>query len=294
LADAPAFKLEPDKLAIPTSAAPGGDNCEMKRLRAVRTRCNKTLLVIFIFLTSCDQDDRTITVTCDTPPGTPIAVVTEWSDKGIRKSATGYLNNWGFSIGTIVRVSPGSTPLETIIERQASVLPLLTPTSSPTTLTSATVGDGFQVHLEDDVRAIGRQAGIDLESGIPAHTMLSIDAPEVHSLTNLANSINAYPGIVKGIRTDRDAHFAIVSGTIDGDYPFLFSTYGSAAVNTLWIETSYVHISYSCRAIEELRHRSWAADNFIPLIIYLTPIRYDETTSQISIDPDSLDRFTHN
>src|SRR5262249_27533130 len=160
-----------------------------------------------------------------------------------------------------------------IIDRLSPVLPIPNSTTSPTILRSAAVGDGLQVTLDDDVRRLGRHAGIDFESGIPTHTGLAFFTSEARYLTSLASSIIAYPGSIEAIRANKDAHLAIVSGTLDGDFPSLFTTYDGVAANTLSIGTAYIHISYSCWAVDELRHRWWAAGHLIPLIIYLTPIR---------------------
>jgi hypothetical protein len=167
---------------------------------------------------------------------------------------------------------------------------LLTPSTddlSPSTaiLISTTVSDGLQVHLEKDIRTVARRAGVDLESTILKHTVLYVEDPVFRSFRNLADSVNRDSGIVQSIRTATDARFVIVSETIDGDGLDLFNTYGSTAVNTFEIGGSYVHVSYSCPTVEGLEHRSARADGVIPIVIYMTPVRYDAPTAKITLDP---------
>jgi hypothetical protein len=118
---------------------------------------------------------------------------------------------------------------------------------------------------------------------------LQIPEAEIRVLTNLPNSMNASPSIVEGVRTQTDARFAVVSGVVDGDYLLLLATYDADAINTVSVGTSTVHISYSCQVVEEVLHEVWATGSLIPIVIYLTPIRYDPKTSRVVVDLDSAD-----
>jgi hypothetical protein len=270
---------------------------EMKEGCATVSLSNKILLGIALPLASCSQDDRVATVTCEGIPGNLVTVSTELSRNGKQESSTGYLNQLGLPLGTIVRTRAHSTsPMAFIDGRTAiSSAPDLSP--SPAVVRSITIGDGFQVHLEDDVVALGRRAGVDLNSEILKHAVLYVGNGVVRSLPNLANSINGHAGMVEAIRkASPDEKFAVVSGTIAGDYIGLFSTFSTfrgITSDSLAIGTSYIHVSYSCLAVEELERRSWESDSLIPLVIYLTPIRYDETTSRIIPDSSSMESSQH-
>ena len=240
---------------------------------------------------SCTQDDRVATVTCDGVSEGAIPVSIEVSSNGKRASSIGYLNTWGLTLGTIVRTAPGSTPSGSIVEehRLARSTDDLSPSAA--VLSSTIVSDGLQVHLEQDIRTVARRAGVNLDSTILKHTVLYIGDPVVRSFRNLADSVNRDSGIVQSIRSASDTRFVIVSGTIDGDGLRLFNTYGSTAVNTFEIGGSYVHVSYSCPPVEGLGRRSASADGDIPIVIYMTPVRYDAPTSQVTLDPRATDFF---
>ena len=235
------------------------------------------------------QDDTVATVTCDGGSGDVIPVSMEVSSNGKRASSIGYLNTWGLTLGNIVRTASGSTPSGTVVEEHS--LPSSTDdlSSSAAALSSTTISDGLQVHLEKDIRTVARRAGVDLDSAILKHTVLYIEDPVVRSFRNLVASVNMDSGVVQSIRAATDDRFFIVSGTIDGDGLGLFNTYGSIASNTFEIGRSYVHVSYSCQPVEGLKHRLAKADDVIPIVIYMTPVRYDAPTSQVVLDPHATD-----
>lgn len=255
---------------------------------------SKLILGLGLFLVSCSQDDRIATVTCTADPEGPVAVTTELLSNGRRTLITGYLNSWGFSLGSIVRISPGSTRSEPIVEWQT--LPLLASDllTSSTVLQSVTIGDGFEVHLDDDLRTIGRGMGVDLNDTLLRHTMLYVNDPMVRLLPDSADPLNRYPGIVERIRSAPGTRLAIVSGIVGGDWISAFNTYQSVAANTFELGRSYVHVSYTCRLIKKLQHRADTTMGVVPLIIYMTPIKYDDSTARVVLDSHPVDTLDHN
>lgn len=253
------------------------------------------LLGLFMLLVSCSQDDRIATVTCDGATGSPIPVPTDLSSNGQRASSIGYLNSWELSLGSIVRIAPGSTQSGAITEWRTLAPSKHNPPLSSTALRYSTIGigAGFQVHLDEDIRAVGRRAGLDLDTEILQHTIFYLYDPTIRSLPDIENSVNEDPSIVDGIRMAAGAYFAVVSRTIDGSNLGLFNTYEEIPVNTLEIGNSYVHVSYSCRTVERLGRQARRAEGVLPLIIYLTPIRYDELTSRVMPGPREMDVFQH-
>jgi len=213
-------------------------------------------------------------------------VATELVSNGRRASISGYLNSWGLPLGSIVRINPGSTRSEAIVEWQRLPLSASDLLISSTALQSITISDGFEVHLDDDLRTIGRGMGIDLDSTIVKHSVLYVDGSVTRGLPDVAAPLNRYPDIVARIRSAPAIRLAIVSGTVDGSDLNIFDTYPSAAANTVELGNSYVHVSYACRVIANLGHQARRAIDGVPLVIYLTPIKYDNSTARVA--PDSL------
>lgn len=246
-----------------------------------------------LLLASCSQDDRVAIVTCSAGGIGAIPVATELWNREQRTLATGYLNTWGLNLGSIVRVTGGSPWPRAIVEWRA-----VTPSKPNASLTavalrSAAVGDGFQVLLDDDFRANALGSGLNLDSAILERTMLYIFNARVWSLPDVVAALNETPDIAAGIRAATSDRFAIVSEAVNGD-DLSLSSKSVAAVNTLDLGGAYVHVRYSCRAVERLKDQVLRTGGLVPLIIYLTPIIYDETTSRIAPDVRSMDLSRHN
>jgi hypothetical protein len=252
-------------------------------------RKTRLVLGLSLLLSSCSQDDRDATVTCNESDRLLTPVATELSTNRKESSLTGYLNSLGLSLGSIVQLTAGSNGTGTIVKWRALTLSGNDIAAASAALRSATVGEGLQVRLEDDIRIVGRRAGLDLDGDILKHTTLYIDNPIVHYLTDVAKSINRSPSIVEAIRRSKTSDLAIVSATVDGSDLRLFSTYGSTPVNTLEIGSYYVHVGYSCPSIERIGRLARRSDRAISLIIYLTRVKYDELTLQVTVDPRRLD-----
>ena len=247
------------------------------------------LVGLGFLLVSCSQDDRISTVTCDGDPEGPIAVTTELLIHGKRTPITGYLNSWGFPLGSIVRINSGSARSAAIVEWQR--LPLSAPDllASPRALQSITLRDGFEVHLDEGLKTMSQRMGIDLGGMILKHTLLYVDDPEVRLLPDVAGLLNRSPGTVERIRNAPDTPLAIVSGTIDSHGLGIFDAYQTVGVNTFELGRSYVHVSYTCHLINRLGHRAHGAPGAVPVIIYLTPIRYDDSTARVAFHPVPMD-----
>lgn len=224
-----------------------------------------------------------ITVTCDGDFRSAVPVATEIFINGQHAEITGYLNRSGLSLGSIVQLTPGS-----ILEKRVSSTPEIAFSSLSGDFLSATLGQVFQVHVEDDIRAMGHRAGLDFDSDVPKHTMLYIGNPRVLSVDHVVELLNRSRDLVEYLRTAATTHFAVVSGLVAGDDIGLFSTYESVAQSIIEIGSSYIHVSYSCSPIDELGHRANMAADLVPLIIYLTPIRYDGATGRIAFDGPTL------
>jgi len=139
--------------------------------------------------------------------------------------------------------------------------------------------------MDESVKTIGHRAGLDLGTGIIEHTVFHIGETMARYSPNVADLLNRYPDIVAGIHENAGAQFAVVSGTIEGSDWAMFTTYPVVGTNTLEIGSSYVHVSYACQTFESLRHRAFMADSAVPLIVYLTPIKYDASTARLVANP---------
>ena len=62
----------------------------------------------------------------------------------------------------------------------------------------------------------------------------------------------------------------------------------SVSLNTFEIGDWYVHVSYSCPAFESLARRA-RAQAATPLVIYLSPLKYDKASSKVALDPRPLE-----
>lgn len=244
-----------------------------------------TLLVLLglgFSLVSCSRADRIATVTCDGDPEGPIAVTTELLIHGRRTSMTGYLNSWGFSLGSIVRINSGSTRSGAAVEWERLPLSAADLLVSSKALQSVTPQGGFEVHLDQSLNTMSQRMGIDLGTMILKHTLLYVDDPKVRLLPDVAGLVNRSPKTVERIHNTPDTLLAIVSGTIDSSGLGVFDAYQTVAVNTFELGTSYVHVSYTCHLIKRLGHRAHGEPGGVPVIIYLTPVRYDDSAAQIA------------
>ena len=252
---------------------------------------NMVLLGLWFLLVSCSQNDRISTVTCDGDPEGPIAVTTELLFHGKRTSITGYLNSWDLSPGSIVRINSGAARSEAIVEWQR--LPLTKPDLllSRKALRSVTLQGGFGVHLDEGLRTMSQRTGIDLSGVILQHTLLYVEDPEVRWLPDIAGLLSRFPATVERIRNSPDISLAIVSGSIDSNGLGIFDAYQTVGINTFELGNSYVHVSYTCHLIKQIAHRANGAPSPVPVIIYLTPIRYDGAIEQVAFQPTPLDLF---
>ena len=238
---------------------------------------------------SCSQDDRLVTITCDNLAESPIPVETAYSINKQHTSLTGYLNSQGLSLGSIVQIAPSTA--------HAGVLTLKGPQlSSPIDdalvsypiLLALNVGNGFQAHMDDDIRMASHNAHHDLDSEIVKHTMLYVENPTVRYLAKIGPLLDRHPDIANSIRTATQ-QTAIVSEVIEGDRLVLFSDVEGIAINTGEIANSYVHVTYSCQTVRDLDHEAHRVDRATPLIIYLTPLTYDAKTSSITVGKPGSD-----
>lgn len=257
--------------------------------RAYFSRGRAVLLGLGFLLVSCSQGDRISTVTCDGDPEGPIAVTTELLIHGKRTSITGYLNSWGLSLGSIVRINYESARSAVIVEWQRLPLSATDLLVSPRAFQSITLREGFEVHLDEGLRTMSERMGIDLGGMILKHTLLYVDDPEVRLLPNVAGILNRSPGTVERIRNASDTPLAIVSGTIDSNGLGIFDAYQTVGVNTFELGRSYVHVSYTCHLIKRLQHRAHGEPGAVPVIIYLTPIRYDDSAARVAFHPVPID-----
>ena len=245
-----------------------------------------TLLLGLTLLASCSQDDRTSTITCDRDPEGPISVTTELNINGRRASVTGYLNSWGLSLGSIVRINARSTQFDAAVELQRLQTSKNDLFISPTALQSVALLRGFEAHLDEDLKTMSQKMGIDLDEIILKNTILVFDGSNVQLLPDVAGLLNRDPEVVERIRYNRDTPLAIVSGTIYSNNGLnIFNTYHNIGANTFELGRSYVHVSYSCQLLKKIRHVAYKSARGEPVIIYLTPIRYDGSTARVTIDP---------
>lgn len=265
----------------------------MERILVLTSR-NAALLLLFLFLlVSCARDDWNVSITCDEILGSLIPVTTELIINGEQVSQKGYLNPSRLSLGEIVRIEPDSTNAyaETAVRVPTLSSDDLSPI--PVKLRWISINDGFQVKSEQDVKAAADTENVDLLSAVLNNTDLRVGGAIVRTLRDVPKFISKNSEVVRRIRTATGSRFAVVSGTIAGQFLALEPTYKSyAAVDTFYLGDTYVHLTYSCPVLDSLAEVMKTGAS--APVIYLTAVRYDEPTAQITVDPRPLAVFQRN
>lgn len=251
-------------------------------------------LVLWVCLlsSSCVQDDWIVTLTCDGAFSRLTPVTTELFVDGKRAFRTAYLNPSRLSLGDVVligsRLSSGPPEVEWHIPTPSA--DEISPAS--VRLRSISINDGFQVKFERDIKTAATLAGVDLQSEVIKSTDLHVGGAVIRALRDATSVIERNPEVVEKIRTAIDARFAVVSGTITGQYIVLEPAWESfSAVDTFYFGGTYVHVIYSCAACSSYSEGMSTGDD--APVIYLTPVRYDQRTAQIVADPPSPEVLRH-
>jgi len=249
------------------------------------------LIAFCILAASCSEPDRVVTVTCDATPTNLMPVATELEINGQRRSLPGYLNTSTFTLGAIVELTPGGLPPKSgEMVRSQVVTALRREERDKSILRSIRMKQGLEVRIEDEFRESVRRLGLSIDNEISGNTALYIPGYSITFLPDILRAINADSGAVEMIRASREAQFAIVSGSINGDDLILFSTSrASIYPNILLLAGSYVHVSYACGAVALLRERSNEPSGVKPLVIYFTPVNYDVASARVTLDSRQMD-----
>jgi hypothetical protein len=155
---------------------------------------------------------------------------------------------------TIVRLDTTATNPFTVLEQPT--LPLHTSRADQVSALwhFTTASDTLQLNVYEDIQRFALQDGVNLDSEVSNSTMLIIIHSTRISLVDAKGFVNSDQRLRESIRSTADTRFAIVTQTIDGDdLGLLFA--GGFVANTLEIRGSYVHVRYSCPAIDG-KHRA--------------------------------------
>ena len=245
------------------------------------------LVVVLSTASSWTEQDRIATVSCISSPGQTLEVATELKGRDFHARPDGYLNVWGFRLGSFVQLQPASFAGTASYTLDAHLMNSST-IDDRLTLLSSPIRRGLITHVDRDIELTTQRSGMDIHGTLLSHTELWIDNPKIRFIHDISGLVNSDPAAVDFLRRSGNARWAIVRGTVDSEDVGLYKPhFESHGYNTLVIANSYLHIAYSCSAVDSLVQRTGDNGEMIPMVIYFTPIRYDEESSHIVIDDRS-------
>ena len=242
------------------------------------------LVVVLSTTSSWTEQDRIATVSCSSSPDQTLKVETELKGGGFRARLDGYLNIWGFRLGSMVQLQPGSIAgtASYTLDARLMTSPII---DERLTLLSSPVRRGLVTHVDRDIELDAQRSGIDIQSTLLSYTDLWIENPKIRFIHDVSGLVNSDQKAIDLLRRSGNTRWAIIRGTVDSQNVDLYKPhFDFHGYNTLVIVHSYLHIAYSCSAVDSLEQRTNNSGEMVPMVVYFTPIKYDEKTSQIAVD----------
>lgn len=248
-------------------------------------------LLLALCVASCGEEDRVYTVHCSPTSGT---FSVDFGSADAKSLGIGELNSKPLTVGSILRVTPGPSPLEAGTVREVYRLRVASLDLSP----PRRVNDGrlvanLRIEMDADVKLVAARLGIDLEQLITSGTRLYILGGTLSSLHDVASLTNADPAAVDLIRAEsKEMRFLVISAAVYGSDPNLYTSVeplehvGTAAK----LGNFYLHGNIDCPAV----HSPWVvispgSRKVNPIIVFYTPVAYDESIERIVVDKRRLD-----
>lgn len=257
----------------------------MKASAFRRSIRRKSIFILLpILAVSCTRDDRVATVACDESHALPLPVEIRIFSDGFSSPRTGYLDTWDLPLGSIVRLSPDLSPASPIEKLPFSTASTNVLSRKYPGVDARIVANLFNVHVDNDIKDMAKKSGVKLDYDGLVHPMFDLETPTVNSLITVDSAINTDEALVNTIRERKDAHYAIVSRTIDGDDINLFFDLSQPVVNSYDINGTRLHINYSCAVVDEIRIRRRKKGLPVPIVIFLAPVIYDESGARLRTD----------
>lgn len=247
-------------------------------------------LLFALCVASCGEEDRVYTVYC---PPTNGALSVDLGSGDARSLGVGELNSKHLSVGSILRVTPSPSPIETGTAREVYTLRISSlDLSPPRTVNGGRLVANPRIEVNIDVRRAAAGLGIDLEQLITSGTHLYIHRGTLKSLRDVAAITSADPGAVDLIRTDsKGTRFLVVSAAVYGSGALLLTSIEplkGVAANTVKLGDFYLHANFVCPAV--YGHSSPGRSRWDdPVVVFYTPVAYDESTARIVVDASGLD-----
>jgi hypothetical protein len=249
-------------------------------------------LLLALCVASCSEEDRVYTVHC---PPTNGAFSVDFESTDTESQGVGELNSKPLSIGSILRVTPGPSPTETgtaheVYRLRTANLDLL----PPRVVDSGRLVANLRIEVDADVKQAAARLGIDLEQLITSGTRLYIFRGTLKSVRDVAALTNADPAAVDLIRANsKEMRFLVISAAIYGFSTHLFTNVEPlkyVSGNAVKLGDFYLHGNVVCPAVHSpffaSSRRSRRAN---PIIVFYTPVTYDESTANIVVDARRID-----
>jgi hypothetical protein len=244
-----------------------------------------------LLIMSCGDEDRVVRVSCAPPPGDSISV--HVNSAGEKKAAVALLNTRQFVPGAILQVNlavpggiRGSAEVSYSLRTSADdFLP-----SRPEVWSANIVSTTFIIHPDEDVNTALRSLNIDLRNTIARNSELDIVGAKRRLLRDPVALINDDRRAMDLIQHGDGAfQFFVISGASYGKTAALSYSEPTLAVDTLDFSPFYLHLKYDCSAITMINSLAAASAAEVPILIFLTPVRFNRAGGLVEIDPMAID-----
>ena len=250
------------------------------------------LLQTILLVTSCADDDRSLSVSCETVRNhrdviIPLNIV------DTSRTRTGILTTRTLSPGTLIELIP--TKPENSQEAPLAPYRLHTSDSDflPPKLYAWLPGEvvkaPFRVNFDTDLMQVATATGLDINQEIANHTLfiatgMSKDMRRF-DLKDPLGLINSDRYALSIMRENQKHRFLLVSGVAYGQHLFFMYT-GSRLRD---VSSIHLHTNYRCPSIAALNAIEGSLPNDVALVMFYTPVTYDALSVNVQQDPRPID-----
>jgi hypothetical protein len=267
-----------------------------RKVNGSRLELNAAALAFpaLIIMTGCCKEDRLLTVRCEAPSGENIAV--EMGHLDATEEGIGLLDTKNFAPGTILKLTPGISQDTRGLVTAEYVLNTLNADFLPSRLEPwfhKLLNAHLVVDMDEDVRHALKPLNVDWQRKILDNTRVYTADAKRSSLKDPIRLINSDRLAVDAVRQGSDtSRFTLVSEVTYGiDGGLYYPTPPAFANNIIDISRFYLHINYTCPALEptaSVQSTTKTVSVFIQI-----PIKYDPSVDAVVIDASPIDLMSY-